>query len=140
MMTQRLMQMLGAAIVLIALSLAPSLAKAHNGHEHHASVHAGHAHAAFRQSEPAKASTKAFTKASLSQTASKQAGVPLAPDRNCVGDCCSAACAACCAAGLPNPVQLVPFVPSIERVALAPSRAGASREPESIRRPPKSSI
>ena len=143
MMTQRLMQMLGAAIVLIALSLAPSLAKAHNGHEHHASVHhasvhAGHAHAAFQQSEPAKASTKASTKASLSQTTSKQAGVPLAPDRNCVGDCCSAACAACCAAGLPNPIQLIPFAPSIERVALAPSRAGASREPESIRRPPKS--
>lgn len=136
MMTQRLMQMLGAAIVLIALSLVPSVAKAHTGHEHHAAVHADHVHTAFHQPEAAKAPTKP----SLSQVAPKQSGAPLIPDRNCVGDCCSAACAACCAAGLANPVQLVPFEPSTERVALAPSRAGASREPESIRRPPKSSI
>lgn len=136
------MQWFGAAIVLIALSLAPSLAKAHTGHEHHVSVHSAHVHAAFHSdagkvSTPSKASTRLSTKASLSQVASKQAGVPLAADRNCVGDCCSSVCAACCAAGLPNAVHLVPFDPSIERIALAPSRAVAGRGPESIRRPPK---
>ena len=147
MMTQRLMQMLGAAIVLIALSLAPSVAKAHSGHEHHVSAHSGHAHAAFHPdlakgsiNASAKGSVKASTKPSIGRIASKLAAMPLAPDRNCVGDCCSAACAACCAAGLPDAVHLVPFAPIIKRVAFAPTRAGASRGPESIRRPPKSSI
>ena len=41
---QLIMRILGAAIVLIALSFAPSVAQAHtsHGHQHQASVHGGH--------------------------------------------------------------------------------------------------
>ncbi|MBR1121945.1 hypothetical protein JQ628_10515 [Bradyrhizobium lablabi] len=135
MMMQRLMRVLGAAIVLVALSLAPSVAQAHNGHSHHASVHGSHAgQAASQQSEPPAAP------ALLQQSQQKEAGAIPASDRNCVGDCCSFACAACCAAALLYPLEPVIFSPSITRLAFAPSRIVASREPESIRRPPKASI
>jgi len=134
MMMQRLMRVLGAAIVLIALSLAPSMAQAHNGHSHHASVHEGHGPAAVQQSEQPAAPAR------LQQSQQKEAGALPASDRNCVGDCCSFACAACCAAALLSPFEAVTFSPSTTRLTFAPSRNGASREPESIRRPPKTSI
>ena len=41
MLKQLTMRVLGAAIVLIVLSFAPSVARAHIGHQHQASVHGG---------------------------------------------------------------------------------------------------
>jgi len=129
---QRMLRMLGAAIVLIALSLAPSVAGAHAGHQHHASTHAGQGHAAADQSDAARAP------ASLQQAQLTEDGSLPASERNCVGGCCSFACAACCAAALPGPVGFMAFSPSTTRVAFVPARMGPNREPESLRRPPKS--
>jgi len=134
-MTKQLtMRILGAAIALIVLSFAPSVARAHTGHHHQASVHGGQGHAASQESD------RSSSAASLQQAQWKQPGELPASDRNCTGGCCSSACAACCAAGLPDPVQLAPFSPLITRVALVPSRMWPDREPESLRRPPKHSI
>jgi hypothetical protein len=129
-----MVQVLGAAIVLIVLSLAPSMALAHSGHAHHASVHDGHGQGASQESE------RPATPALLQQAQWKDAGTLPASARNCVGGCCSFACAACCMAALPGPVGFMAFPPSITRVAFAPSRIGPDREPESLRRPPKSLI
>ena len=132
---QQIMRILGAAIVLIVLSFAPSVAQAHTGHQHHASVHGGHdqlaPEAAWHEYE------RPATPASLQQAQWGQAGTLPASDRNCTGGCCQFACAACCAAGLPSPVAFVPFPRSITRVAFAPSQIWPNREPESLRRPPK---
>jgi hypothetical protein len=132
---QLIMRVLGAAIVLIVLAFAPSVAQAHTGHQHPASVHGGHgqgtSHAASHEFE------RPATSASLQQAQWKQAEMPPASDRNCAGDCCLSACAACCAAGLPSPVAFVTFPQAITRVAFVPSQMWPDREPESLRRPPK---
>jgi hypothetical protein len=141
MMKQQMMRILGATIALIVLSFAPSVARAHSGHQHHQmSVHGGQDQAASHEAA-AQESDRSSSAASLQQAQWKQAGVLPASDRNCTGGgCCSSACAACCAAGLPDPVQLAPFSPLITRIALVPSRMWPDREPEKLRRPPKSSI
>jgi hypothetical protein len=133
MLKQRIMCVLGAAIVLIVLSFAPSVAQAHFSHPHHASAHThgGHGHAAFNPSE------RAATQAVLQQAQRGQTETPASSDRNCVGACCTFACAACCAAGLPNFAQLVPLPRSTTRVAFVPSQIRPDRAPDSLRRPPK---
>ena len=128
---QLTMRILGAAIVLIALSFAPSVAKAHSGHDHHvaapAAVHDDHATPS--QVEPV------VTSASLEMAETGQTDT--SSDRNCVGGCCSYAHACCGAAGLPSAVGLVAFPQTTMRVALPPSQRSASRAPDSLKRPPK---
>jgi len=133
MLKQRMMSVLGAAIVLIVLSLAPPVAKAHVGHPHHAPahVHAGHGHVSPAQSE------RATAQAVLQLARPGQTEAPASVDRNCVGACCTSVCASCCAAGLPNFTQLAPLPRLTTRVAFAPSQLGPDRAPESLRRPPK---
>ncbi|MBA4035771.1 MAG: hypothetical protein C0480_14370 [Bradyrhizobium sp.] len=130
---QLIMRILGAAIVLIALSFAPSVAQAHLGHQHQSSLHDGHAtfQAAAQESE------RPATPASLRQSQWNPTETLPASDRNCAGGCCLSACAACCAAGLPSPVTFIPVLRSMTRVAFAPSQMWPDREPESLRRPPK---
>jgi Flp pilus assembly protein TadB len=135
---QQIMQILGAAIVLIALSFAPSAARAHTSHPHAASVHAGHNQPAAQAA--AHESGRLAMPASLQQAQWKQARMPNASDRNCTGDCCLSACAACCATGLPSPVPFVAYPRTMTRVAFGPSQMWPDREPESLRRPPKSFI
>ena len=132
---QQIMRVLGAAIILIALSFAPSVARAHVGHQHQASVHDGQGQTASQVAAPE--SERPATPASLQRAQWKQAGTPPASDRNCTGGCCFFACAACCAAGLPSAVAFAPFPRSMTRVAFAPSQIWPDREPESLRRPPK---
>jgi hypothetical protein len=134
---QLIMRILGAAIVLIALSFAPSVAQAHTSHSHQhlASVHNGQGQIVSQVAS--HASERPATAASLQQAQSGQAGTLPASERNCTGGCCFFACAACCAAGLPSSVAFVPFPRSIARVAFAPSQIWPDREPESLRRPPK---
>ena len=133
MLKQRIMCMLGAAIVLIVLSLAPSVAQPHAAHMHHAAahIHGGPGHATAVQSE------RPATQAVLQQAQRGQTETPASSERNCVGACCTTVCASCCAAGLPNFVQLVPLFRSATRVALVPAEVRADRAPESLRRPPK---
>jgi hypothetical protein len=135
MLKQQIMRILGAAIVLIALSFAPSAAWAHIDHPHLASVHSGQSQVAFRAAS--HESERPARSASLQQAQWKQAGMPPASDRNCTGDCCLSACAACCATGLPSPMAFVAFPRTITRVAFGPSQMWPDREPESLRRPPK---
>jgi hypothetical protein len=142
MLKQLTMRILGAAIVLVVLSFAPSVAQAHTGHQHQASVHGGQGQAAseaasLESERPATESERSATPASLEQAQWKQAGTPPDSDRNCTGGCCWFACAACCAAGLPSPVAFVAFPREITRVAFAPSQMWPDRAPESLRRPPK---
>jgi len=136
---QQIMRILGAAIVLIVLSFAPSVAQAHIGHQHQASVHGGHGQTVSQVASQAASHEfeRLATSASLQQAQWKQAEMPPASDRNCTGDCCLSACAACCAAGLPSPVAFVAFPQAITRVAFVPSQMWPDREPESLRRPPK---
>jgi hypothetical protein len=139
MLKQRILCVLGAAIALIVLSFAPSVAKAHVGHQthvghpHHAAapVHIGHGHADVAQPE------RSATQAVLQQAQPGQTETPASVDRNCVGACCTTVCASCCAAGLPDFAQLAPMPRSTTRVAFVPSELGPDRAPESLRRPPK---
>jgi hypothetical protein len=140
MLKQQIMRILGAAVVLIALSFAPSAARAHVDHPHLASVHGGQSQVQFQAaSHESKRSAKPLSlkPASLQQAQWKQAGMPPASDRNCTGDCCLSACAACCATGLPSPMEFVAYPRTITRVAFGPSQMWPDRKPESLRRPPK---
>lgn len=134
MLNERIMRILGAAIVLIALSFAPSVVQAHGGHDHHAAAalmafHGYHSHPAPSHVQPV------VTPASLEMAETGQADT--SADRNCVGGCCSYAHACCGAAGLPSAVELGSFPRTTMRVALPPSQRSASRAPDSLRRPPK---
>lgn len=136
MVKQRIVRMLGAAIVLIVLSFAPSVVQAHSGHEHHAAV----AHAAVHDTHGQAATSdtgQAATPASSQKSELRQAETPAPSDRNCVGGCCSYACAACCAAGLPDSAAQLPLPRTTLRVAFPPSQTWASRAPDSLKRPPK---
>jgi hypothetical protein len=129
---QLTMRILGAAIVLIALSFAPSVAKAHGGHVHQAAAAPAavdHDHTTPSQVEPVA------TPASLELAETGQ--IDTSSDRNCVGGCCSYAYACCGAAGLPGAVELVSFPRTAMRVALPPSQRAASLAPDSLKRPPK---
>ena len=134
---QLIMRILGAAIAMIVLSFAPSIAQAHtsHGHQHQASVHGGESQVAPQAAS--HSSERPATPASLQQAQWGQTEMPPASDRNCTGDCCFSACAACCAAGLPSPVGFVAFPRAMTRVAFVPSQMWPDREPESLRRPPK---
>jgi hypothetical protein len=138
---QQIMRVLGAAIVLIALSLAPSVARAHTGHSHLASVHDGQSQAVSQVAyQAAFDGAESAGSASLRQARWKADGMPPASDRNCAGDCCLSACAACCATGLPSPMAFIAFTRAVTRVAFGPSPMRPEREPESLRRPPKTFI
>ena len=138
MLKQQILCVLGAAIALIVLSLAPSVAKAHVGHQthvghqHHAAVHVhdGQGDATVAPSE------RSATQAVWQQAQPGQTEVPASVDRNCVGACCTSVCASCCAAGLHDFAQLAPLPRSTTRVAFAPSELGPDCAPESLRRPP----
>jgi hypothetical protein len=135
MLKQLTMRILGAAIVMIALSFAPSVALAHMGHhEHHAAaqLHGSHGDAVSHE-----AATPA-TSATLQQARWERTETPTPAGRNCVGACCTFACAACCAAGLPSVVQFVPLPRAATRIALAWSEIWPDSKPDSLRRPPKS--
>ena len=135
MLKQLTMRILGAAIVMIALSFAPSVALAHMGHhEHHAAaqLHGSHGDAVSHE-----AATPAAP-ATLQQARWERTETPTLAGRNCVGACCTFACAACCAAGLPSVVQFVPLPRAATRIALGWSETWPDSEPESLRRPPKS--
>jgi hypothetical protein len=129
MVKPKISRMLTAAIVLIALAFAPSVGFAHSGHAHHAQAQ----HAAVLQSEQTL-----VPPASLENATSAQSAVPASPDRNCVAGCCISACAFCCVAGLPGSTELLPLARTMMRVSLPPTRTWASREPASLRRPPRS--
>lgn len=133
MLMRRMICAVGAAIVLIVLSLAPSVAQAHVLHRHHAvvDVHGSHGQAASDRSG------QAASPAMLQQAQPAQTDERHASDRNCVGACCASVCASCCAAGLPNLVQLAPLSGSATRVGFARSETGPDRAPESLRRPPR---
>jgi hypothetical protein len=135
MVKQQIVRILGAAIVLILLSFAPSVVQAHTGHEHHAAaqavVHGGHGQAASHEPE------QAVTPASVQKAEMGQTETPAPSGRNCIGGCCSYACASCCAAGLPSSLEHLPFPRTTMRVASPPSQTWASRAPASLKRPPK---
>jgi len=133
MLKQRIMSVLGAAIVLIVLSFVPSVAQAHVGHPHHAvaHIHGDYGHAIVVRSE------RSATQVVLQQAPRGQTEVPASSDRNCVGACCTTVCSACSAAGLPNFAQIVPLPRSTTRVAFVPAQMKPVRAPESLRRPPK---
>ena len=132
---QLIMRILGAAIVLIALSFAPSVAQAHPGHQQHASSDGGQGHDAPQATSHQSDGTA--TAASLQQAPWNQAGKLPSSDRNCAGGCCSSACTACCVTGLPTGLALVPYPRSTARVGFVPSQIWPDREPELLRRPPK---
>ena len=132
MVKERIMRILGAAIVLIVLSFAPSVVQAHTGHPHHAgasaAVHSGHGQVASHESR------QAATSASLLRAQLGQTEIPAPSSRDCGAGCCSCACAT---AGLPSSVEHLAFPRTIMRVAFLPSQTWASREPGSLKRPPK---
>ena len=134
MLKQLTMRILGAAIVMIALSFAPSVALAHMGHEHHVAAQLHSSHDAAVSQEAARPTAPA----TLQQAQWERTDAPTPEGRNCVGACCTFACAACCAAGLPSVVQFVPLPRVATRIALGWSETWPDSEPESLRRPPKS--
>ena len=122
-------RVLGAAAVLAALSLAPSIA----------SAHAGHAHPPAAAAQPADAPVSK----SLHVEAAAAPAMPSAPsdDVSCGGfGCCSSGpCTGCHGMVLTSmPVPMPPFVSA--SLTGGSGRSDASPRDGRLRRPPKSSV
>src|SRR5262249_3016800 len=120
----------------VAVALAPTVARAHPGHAHasHASVRA------VVHPDPAEnldAVGLAGAELTTAWPSHSSAASALACDH---GLCCAGApCSACCGVVLPEvPMPLPPAVRSSLRIPDTP--AGASCDPDGLRRPPKQSF
>jgi len=137
MVKAQILRNLVAAVVLIALSVAPSITRAHGGHAHHDSAHGPAAVAGGQHIAVVQPQSMALPPASLESASFGQSAGPASLDRNCVTGCCISACAACCVAGLPGFAELLPLAGRVMRISLPASRTAASREPDCLSRPPK---
>jgi hypothetical protein len=139
--TGHLLRILGVAIVLIAVQLMPSPARAHGGHAHGASaatVHHHHHHgSAASLPLQAVAPAKAITAAGEWRAAPRDLQNDMVNCGGCVAGCCGNG-ASCCSAALAAapPASLPPVVCSLGCDPEA-STPGRSREPDGLRRPPR---
>jgi hypothetical protein len=129
-----LARILGAAIVLIALAIAPSVASAHTGHGH-----ARSAIAAF-DVQPRHTSGRAVGKLPTAELkASTGLHSPSSDSSQCHGGaCCSgASCATCCAAAVTELAYSTP--PDSSSALIIPQvPVIGSLGPDGLRRPPRS--
>ena len=133
----QLVRVMGAAIVLIAAYLMPTVAQAHAGHVHAAPA----AVAAATSASPDNSATAA--KAAPYDAIAKTVAV-LRADRStqaparCKGFCCGVNMSCCAPALAPEAATLVPL-PAPSRLVLiyqAPARPGI--DPEALPKPPRS--
>ena len=127
-LTHQVLRLLGAAMVLIALSLAPSVASAHAGHDHgNGSVPVA--------SDPQPAKGAAGPRLELASASTSQVDARL--PSGCAGQCCSSApCTACCAVAA---VTVCEPIPPLGRVVVGlrdPDRLW-QLHPDGLRRPPR---
>src|SRR5262245_58900330 len=128
---------LGAAIVLIVLTLAPSIAAAHPGHAHHGGtpVAAGEARA-----KSAKASAPAPAKVNTVQEARMSPALPAGTESNgpCLNGCCSGMpCSACAAVDIADRDAYFAHPPASGFI-VTEVIARPGREPDGLIRPPQS--
>jgi hypothetical protein len=124
---------LGAAILLIALSFMSSTAKAHAGHAHGSQPAASTSH----HVDGGDASGQIADKSDQAElTEANASDSPITP-AGCNGGCCTgAACAACVAiAFVESPVFSPPILAS--SIVLLDARPSSSVSPDGLRKPPK---
>ena len=140
-MEQLIRRMIGAAILVIALVLAPSIAAAHSGHAHGPTT-------ASATAQPVKAEAPVKASVSAAPAASRDAaravtGVTHLPEAggkpaSCTGGCCSGmSCSACSALAL-DEAEAPPPPRRTTRLALGALDARSSRDPDGLIRPPRS--
>ena len=123
----------GAAILLIALSFMPSVAKAHDGHAHGSQPAASSPHNLDGGDASGQIANKS-EQAEMSQA--KASDNPTMP-AGCNGGCCTgAACAACVAIAFVESPILSPPV-SASSIVLLDARPSSSVAPDGLRKPPK---
>jgi hypothetical protein len=131
----QLSRILGAAILLIALSFMPSVANAHGGHDHGSQPAASTPHhsegvAASGQIADEAGQAELSQAESPSTSPSKTAG--------CNSGCCTgAACGACVGMAFMGVPVLAPPV-SASSMVLLDASPSSSLPPEGLRKPPKS--
>jgi hypothetical protein len=134
-------RILGAAIVLIGFSIAPSAALAHPGH-----AHAGPAPTALQLSSDAKDAPRQATRKASPPEKALPAQLKTSPglhsrlsdtsgchDRIC---CSGAPCAACCAVAIPELAASMPPTASAA-LTIPDDPARGSLDPDGLRRPPR---
>jgi hypothetical protein len=122
--THQVLRLLGAAMILIALSLAPSVASAHAGHDHGSAPVAS-------DTQPSKGVS--HTEAASTSIANFDAHLP----RGCTGQCCSSApCTACCAVAAATVSQPSPPLGHVIMGLRNPDRLW-QLHPDGLRRPPR---
>lgn len=125
--TRYLTGLLGAAVLFVVLSLAPSAAEAHAGHDAHAAP-------------PASSDSIAAGEVSGHHAKPAIAAELVAPDGTsdapCFGPCCTGASHACCGMLAPQGLNAHAFmVRSSGVISVSPSRSGL--KPDALRKPPR---
>lgn len=132
--TGQLLRILGAAIVLIAVQFMPLPARAHIGHVHGVSAHAAHLH---HHAPTASLSAKILAPAMGVMVAGELRAAPQEVQDVAVN--CGICVAGCCGAALAatSPTSIPP-VARLRDGDLEASIPGRGREPDGLRRPPRS--
>jgi hypothetical protein len=127
-------RILGAAVLLIALSFMPSTAKAHAGHAHGSQPAASTSH----HVDALDASGQIADKSDQVELTGANASDHPITSAGCNGGCCTgAACAACVAIAFVESPVLSPPV-SASPIVLLDARPSFSVAPDGLRKPPKS--
>lgn len=130
--TGQLLRILGAAIMLIAVQFMPLPARAHIGHGHGVSAHAAHLHHhAPSLSAKILAPAMGVMVAGELRAAPQEVQDVAVNCGICVAGCCGAALAAA------SPTSIPPVARLRDR-DLEASIPGRGREPDGLRRPPRS--
>ena len=130
----RIIGLIWAAVLVIAVQFVPSIASAHSGHEHHAA--AGATHAATVEQQAHQAAERATSEAALTEPGQQDRETSTPSGGACTGGCCGTGLG-CCGAVLTDSTAALFHVagraPLIEPIS---DQLGGI-DPDTLARPPR---
>lgn len=130
----RIIGLIWAAVLVIAVQFMPSIASAHSGHEHHAS--AGATHAATVKQQAQQTTQRATREAALTQPRQQDRGTSNLSGGACTGGCCGTGLG-CCGAVLTDSTAAVFHLAGRALLIEPISDQLGGIDPDTLARPPR---
>ncbi len=132
----RIIGLIWAAVLVIAVQFVPSVASAHSGHEHPAAAAAGAAHAGTVKQQVHQVAERATNEAALAEPRQQNRETSIPSGGACTGGCCGTGLG-CCGAVLADSTaslfHVAGRVPLIEPIS---DQLGGI-DPDTLARPPR---
>ena len=91
----RIIGLIWAAVLVIAVQFVPSIVSAHSGHEHHAAAAAGATHAGTVKQQAHQAAERATNEAALTEPEQQDRKTSTPSGGACTGGCCGTGLGCC---------------------------------------------